>query len=97
MNKKERTKKVALKSGLTQTLTANIVNTVIETIRESLATGESVTIHDFGTLAVKKQKPRGRFNLSTHEVEDAVPREFIKFITSKSLKLQQKNKAQVSN
>ena len=80
MNKRELTKKVAERSGHTQATSALIINTFISCILESLEAGEKVTIQDFGTLAVKQQKTRERFNLI----------DYIKFITSKSLKNKQK-------
>ena len=66
MNKRELTKKVAERSGHTQATSALIINTFISCILESLEAGEKVTIQDFGTLAVKQQKTRERFNLITH-------------------------------
>lgn len=69
MNKRELTKKVAERSGHTQATSALIINTFISCILESLEAGEKVTIQDFGTLAVKQQKTRERFNLITKKVE----------------------------
>ena len=88
MNKRELTKKVAERSGHTQATSALIINTFISCILESLEAGEKVTIQDFGTLAVKQQKTRERFNLITKKVEKYSS--YIKFITSKSLKNKQK-------
>ena len=87
MNKRELTKKVAERSGHTQATSALIINTFISCILESL---EKVTIQDFGTLAVKQQKTRERFNLITKKVEKYSSYDYIKFITSKSLKNKQK-------
>ena len=69
---------------------ALIINTFISCILESLEAGEKVTIQDFGTLAVKQQKTRERFNLITKKVEKYSSYDYIKFITSKSLKNKQK-------
>ncbi|WP_262495153.1 HU family DNA-binding protein [Butyricimonas faecalis] len=90
MNKRELTKKVAERSGHTQATSALIINTFISCILESLEAGEKVTIQDFGTLAVKQQKTRERFNLITKKVEKYDSYDYIKFITSKSLKNKQK-------
>ena len=90
MNKRELTKKVAERSGHTQATSALIINTFISCILESLEAGEKVTIQDFGTLAVKQQKTRERFNLITKKVEKYSSYDYIKFITSKSLKNKQK-------
>lgn len=84
MNKRELTKKVAEKSGHTQATSALIINTFINCILESLEAGEKVTIQDFGTLAVKQQKTRERFNLITKKVEKYSSYDYIKFIASKS-------------
>ena len=89
MNKRELTKKVAERSGHTQATSALIINTFISCILESLEAGEKVTIQDFGTLAVKQQKTRERFNLITKKVEKYSSYDYIKFITSKSLKNKQ--------
>lgn len=93
MNKKELTKKVAERSGHTQATSALIINTFISCILESLEAGEKVTIQDFGTLAVKQQKTRERFNLITKKVEKYSSYDYIKFITSKSLKNKQKERS----
>ena len=84
MNKRELTKKVAERSGHTQATSALIINTFISCILESLEAGEKVTIQDFGTLAVKQQKTRERFNLITKKVEKYSSYDYIKFITSTS-------------
>ena len=86
MNKRELTKKVAERSGHTQATSALIINTFISCILESLEAGEKVTIQDFG----KQQKTRERFNLITKKVEKYSSYDYIKFITSKSLKNKQK-------
>lgn len=56
--------------------------------------GRKITIQDFGTLSVKQQKKRERFNLATHQVETYLPYEYIKFTASKSVRLKQKEKAE---
>ena len=93
MNKRELTKKVAEKCGYTQATSAQVINAFIDSIIESLEAGEKVTIQDFGTLAVKQQKTRKRFNLITKEVANYSSYDYIKFIASKSLKMKQKEKS----
>lgn len=48
---------------------------------------------DFGTLSVKQQKKRERFNLATNKVETYLPYDYIKFTASKSVKIKQKEKS----
>lgn len=93
MNKRELTKKVAEKCGYTQATSAQVINAFIDSIIESLEAGEKVTIQDFGTLTVKQQKTRKRFNLITKEVENYSSYGYVKFIASKSLKMKQKEKS----
>ena len=92
MNKRELAKKVAEKCGQSQLVSSQVINTFITCILESLEAGEKITIQDFGTLSVKQQKKRERFNLATKQVETYSPYEYIKFTASKSIKLKQKEK-----
>lgn len=92
MNKRELAKRVAEKCGQSQVVSSQIINTFITCVLESLEAGEKITIQDFGTLCVKQQKKRERFNLATKQVETYPSYEYIKFTASKSIKLKQKEK-----
>ena len=92
MNKRELAKRVAEKCGQSQVVSTLVINTFISCILESLEAGEKITIQDFGTLSVKQQKKRERFNLATNKVETYLPYDYIKFTASKSVKIKQKEK-----
>lgn len=94
MNKRELAKKVAERCGQSQVVSTLVINTFLSCVLESLEAGEKITIQDFGTLSVKQQKKRERFNLATHQVETYLPYEYIKFTASKSVRLKQKEKAE---
>ena len=93
MNKRELAKRVAEKCGQSQVVSTLVINTFISCILESLEAGEKITIQDFGTLSVKQQKKRERFNLATNKVETYLPYDYIKCTASKSVKIKQKEKS----
>ena len=55
MTKDELVRQVADQTGLTINDTKNIVQTVFDTISDSLSTDEKIKISGFGTFAVKKR------------------------------------------
>jgi DNA-binding protein HU-beta len=65
MNKSELTKAVAEAAGLKQTEAARIIDTVLETISDSLRNGEQVALAGFGTFVAKTRAAREGRNPST--------------------------------
>ncbi|HZJ76164.1 MAG TPA: HU family DNA-binding protein [Oscillospiraceae bacterium] len=58
MNKAELISKMAEKSQLTKKDTEIALNSFIETVQETLASGDKVQLVGFGTFEVRKRKPR---------------------------------------
>ena len=54
-------------TGLTKVETELVLDSVINTIKNSLANGERIDIRGFGSFLVKNRKPREARNLSTNE------------------------------
>ena len=54
-------------TGLTKVETELVLDSVINTIKNSLANGERIDIRGFGSFLVKNRKPREARNPSTNE------------------------------
>ena len=65
MNKAELITAVAQKSGLTRKDADKVVASVIDSITETLASGEKVSIVGFGTFEVRPRQERQGINPST--------------------------------
>ena len=65
MNKTELVKKVAEENGLTQKATAAVVDSVLNTIMNSLAAREPVSLLGFGTFTCKHRDERTGRNPAT--------------------------------
>ena len=58
MNKTELVKKVAAENGLSQKAATAVVNTIFDTIMDSLAAREPVSIFGFGNFSCKHRNDR---------------------------------------
>ncbi|MCS7201239.1 MAG: HU family DNA-binding protein [Dictyoglomus sp.] len=67
MKKAEFISKVAEKAKITKKEAAKVVNSVIETITETLAKGEPVQFVGFGTFSVRKRAAREGRNPRTQQ------------------------------
>lgn len=67
MNKKELVNAVAEKSELSKKDSTKVIESLIETISESLADGESVKILQFGNFEVRNRAARDGINPATQE------------------------------
>lgn len=65
MNKTELIKKVAAENGLTQKAATAVVNTVFDSIMDSLAAREPVTLFGFGNFNCKHRDARTGRNPAT--------------------------------
>jgi len=65
MNKANFISKVADKSGLTKKDTSSALEATLETITETLASGENVAFIGFGTFSTSKRAAREGINPST--------------------------------
>ena len=67
MNKAELITSVAQKTGLTRKDADKVVASVLDTITETLASGEKVSLVGFGTFEVKERAAHQGINPSTGE------------------------------
>ena len=67
MNKAELITAVAQKTGLTRKDADKVVASVLESITETLASGEKVSLVGFGTFEVKERAAQQGINPSTKE------------------------------
>lgn len=86
MNKKELGDVLAEKYDLSKAKATEIVETVFETITDTLANGEKVEINGFGKFEVKTRAARTGINPQTHETIEIAATNTPGFKASKSLK-----------
>lgn len=67
MNKQEMLRAVADKAGMTIKDTGIFYEAFVETLKETLASGEKVSLVGFGTFNVKKREERMAINPRTKE------------------------------
>lgn len=71
---------------VSKTEAADLVNTVFDSLKSSLASGENVKISGFGNFVVKEKKPRTGRNPQTGEPITISGRKVINFKVSQILK-----------
>ncbi|WP_063653662.1 HU family DNA-binding protein [Candidatus Arsenophonus triatominarum] len=86
MNKTELISKVAEKSGLSKKDAEKSVNAFIESVTESLKSGNDVQLIGFGSFQVKQRAARGGRNPKTGEVLKIAAASVPCFKAGKSLK-----------
>jgi integration host factor subunit alpha len=74
--------------GISQRSAAEIVDTVFSSLKETLISGESVKLVQFGTLAVRDKDPRRGRNPRTGEAMTITKRKMVSFRPSKRLREQ---------
>ena len=67
MNKTELVEAVAKETGLSKTKSAEVLSTIVNTITETLKTGEKVSLVGFGTWSTTKREERKGRNPKTGE------------------------------
>lgn len=85
MNKGDLINKVAESAGLTQAQAKSAVNTVLESISESLQDGDKVTLVGFGTFSVSKRDARQGRNPATGDTITIPAKSSVKFKPGKEL------------
>lgn len=65
MNKSELVSTIANKANITQVEAAKVLNALLETVQETLAKGEAITLVGFGSFDVKQRAERQARNLQT--------------------------------
>ena len=86
MNKTELISKVAAENKLTQKLTAAAVDTILSTIIDTVAAGESVSLPGFGTFSVKHREARQGRNPVTGEAMEIAAKDVPVFKAAKAFK-----------
>lgn len=86
MNKAELVNEVSAKTGLSKKETQNVIDVLTETIGDTLAKGEKVTLVGFGTFQVASRKARRGVNPQTRESIQIPAKKVPKFVTGKGLR-----------
>ena len=85
MNKKELIQSAAAHSGMSQGEVEKALNSILESIGQSLKKGEPVTLVGFGTFQVKERAERNGYNPSTGSTMLIPAKKMIKFKVSSAL------------
>jgi integration host factor subunit beta len=93
MTKSVLIEKVAEKvEGLTRNQTEIVVETVFESIKKALMSGEKIEIRGFGNFRLKNRKPRKARNPKTGESVEVPGKKVLYFKVGKALKEALNNK-----
>ena len=85
MNKGELINKVAESAGLTKAQASSAVNSVLESLGDSLKGGDKVTLIGFGTFSVSKREARTGRNPQTGKAIQIAAKSSVKFKAGKEL------------
>jgi len=85
MNRTELINKVAEKAGMKKGQVGTVINSMIESIKETLQKGEKVTIVGFGTFAVANRAAREGRNPKTGETIRIPEKKVVRFRPGKDL------------
>ena len=85
MNKTELIDKVAEKVGMKKREVGTVINSMIESIKETLQKGEKVTIVGFGTFALANRAAREGRNPQTGETIRIPEKKVVRFRLGKDL------------
>ena len=80
---------VAEEQGLTYVKAEEAVNEILDTIKETLARGESVILRRFGGFDVRAKPPRERRNPKTGEYAEIAARRVVRFKVASRIDLRQ--------
>ena len=86
MTKAELVEEVSEKTGLPKKQAEIVVNTVFESIVETLKTGEKIELRGFGSFRLRKREPRKGRNPKTGDKVDVPPKRVPYFKPGKELK-----------
>ena len=86
MNKAELVEEVSGEVGLTKRETQKVIDTMIETIADTLSKGAKVTLVGFGTFGVRQRKARTGRNPQTGAALQIPAKKVAKFLPGKTLK-----------
>ena len=86
MRKADIVRAVAEETGLTYVKAEDVVNEILETIKETLAQGESVILRRFGSFEVRAKAARDGRNPKTGEYAEIEARRVVRFKAGNVLK-----------
>lgn len=86
MNKTELIEAVATSTGLSKTKAGEAVNSVIDTITQSVASGDGLQIAGFCTIKVEKRAARTGRNPATGEAMKIAAKHVVKLTAGSALK-----------
>lgn len=86
MTQAELIDKVSELSTYPKVTVKDVLNSTFNTIRNTLAEGEEVQIHQFGIFRNEIRKPRGAYNPIKGETMELPETNVVKFTPSKTLK-----------
>ena len=85
MNKSDLIEKVSKQTGLAKSKTNDVINSVMESIQQSLSKGKKVTLVGFGTFDVAKRKARKGRNPKTGQVINIAAKKVARFRAGSTL------------
>jgi integration host factor subunit alpha len=86
MTKSDLASEVNKESGLPKKETSDVVELILDTLKKTLAEGETIKIAGFGTFLVRKKGARKGRNLKTGEEIFIAPRKVVTFKPSNQFK-----------
>lgn len=86
MTKADIVNRLAEKDGLPKAAAQEIVETIFDTLKQTLVVGESVKVSGFGTFSIRKKAARIGRNPKTKEEVEITPRRVVAFKISDHLK-----------
>ena len=86
MNKAELVEEIVGKVGLTKKEVGNVVDAVMDTITDVLASGEKVTLVGFGTFQVMTRQKRNGRNPQSGQIMEIPAKTVPKFVPGKALR-----------
>lgn len=79
MNKSDLINQVAATTGLTKTKSGEVIDSIMDSMKEALAKGDKITLVGFGSFSVAKRKARNGRNPKTGEVITIPEKSVVKF------------------
>ena len=86
VNKSELIDSMAAKAGISKADTARALNAFVETVKETLASGDQISLVDFGTFLVRERAARTGLNPLTKEKLEIPAAKVPAFKAGKTLK-----------
>ena len=86
MTKQDIIRTAAKAAGVTQETASAIINAALDAATDALAAGEPVKIYQFGTLEVRRHKPRTVRNFTTGEPMQRPASNTVAFVAAAALK-----------